>query len=355
MNTPNYERKVCDAVLRVLEKRTRESRTDIRFPEEDLCGPPVDLRVKLGATEYAIEHTRIEPFENQIKTALIFNEIKDHVNARLAVLPGVAHYQLHIPNDVRLPEKKELRTQALDNLVEWIQESTRILHERCSRRIVPIRSPHWSDDQVTGKPEGFACTFEFLRWPYAELIRRNPGSLWMGLFCPREYRDLDVRRYDRLKLAFSRKFPKLQECKAAGARTVIVLENRDSFRTRFDQFGNALPELLAEQTSDAPDEIFLVETESDPWWVYLSKKGDDHWPTYGMPRWGQPIYEPGKTPGTGVPKRIRDALRLDEVYAPHPADWCPAIFDKDDLINLKSAQTSKARWTGNPSARSSVQ
>ena len=26
MNTPNYERKVCDAVLRVLEKRTRELR-----------------------------------------------------------------------------------------------------------------------------------------------------------------------------------------------------------------------------------------------------------------------------------------------------------------------------------------
>ena len=42
--TPNNEGKVCDAVVRFLEMRTGETRTDIRHPENDGVGPPVDLR-----------------------------------------------------------------------------------------------------------------------------------------------------------------------------------------------------------------------------------------------------------------------------------------------------------------------
>ena len=343
MNTPNYEGKVCKAVVRLLEKRTGESRTNVRFPEKDRCGPPVDLRVTLGTQEYAIEHTRIEAFESQIKTALVFNEIRDYINEWLITpLPGAAYYALHVPNDVSLPEKKEKRTQALNNLVEWIQTSAQCLYERNSGRIRPVFSPHVSDDHVKGRPKGFNCVIELLRWPNAALIRRIPGSLGMGLFCPKDFSDLDDRRSDRLRRAFSKKLPKLQECKALGMRTVLVLENRDSVLTRFDQLGNGLPELLAEHTSDAPDEIYLVESETDLWWVYLIKRDDEHWPKVGMPRCGQSIYEPGTSPTDGLPKWYRDALQLDEVYTPHPAEWCPATFNETELNDLKSDHTSKA-------------
>ena len=57
MAVANNEGKVCDAVVRVLEKWTGSARTDVRHPEKDGVGPPVDLRLKLGAREYAIEHT----------------------------------------------------------------------------------------------------------------------------------------------------------------------------------------------------------------------------------------------------------------------------------------------------------
>ena len=43
MHIPDNEGKVCDAVVRVLEMRTGEIRTDIRHPEKDGVGPPVDL------------------------------------------------------------------------------------------------------------------------------------------------------------------------------------------------------------------------------------------------------------------------------------------------------------------------
>ncbi len=60
----NYEGKVCDAAVKVIEKRTGRIRTQVRRPEVDRVGPQVDLRFKLGDQEYAIEHTLVEPFEN---------------------------------------------------------------------------------------------------------------------------------------------------------------------------------------------------------------------------------------------------------------------------------------------------
>ena len=59
---PNNEGRVCDAVVRALEKWTRETRTDLRHPDKEGGGSPVDLRLRLGAQDYAIEHTRIESF-----------------------------------------------------------------------------------------------------------------------------------------------------------------------------------------------------------------------------------------------------------------------------------------------------
>ena len=325
MHIANNEGKACDAVVRFLEIRTGETRTDIRHPEKDHVGPPVELRLKLGAQEYAIEHTRIEPFENQIKTSIVFKQIDDYVKERLSdPLPGSAYYELHIPINVRLPERKKERDQALNNLIDWIRTNAQWLHERNSGRTRPAPSPHWSDDRIRGKPTGFDCAIELLRWPDAALIRRKPGYLGMSLFCPNDFSDLEDHRIDRLRRTFSEKSPKLQECRAVGARTVLVLESRDIALTSFDIIGNALPKLLVEYT-DAPEEIYLVETGSDPWWVWPMKRDDDHWPTTGMPKWNQCIYEPDKLPTAGMPKRYRDALQLDELYTPHLPGWTPLV------------------------------
>ena len=179
----NNEAKACDAVVRFLEIRTGETRTDIRHPEKNRVGPPVELRLKLGAQEHAIEHTRIEPFENQIKTSIVFKHIKDYVKGRLShSLPGSAYYELHIPINVRLPERKKERDHALNDLCEWIRTNAQWLHERNSGRTRLAPSPHWSDDRIRGKPTGFDCAIELLRWPDAALIRRKPGCLGMRLF-----------------------------------------------------------------------------------------------------------------------------------------------------------------------------
>ena len=214
MPIPKNEGKACDAVTRLLEKWTGETRVGIRHPEKDGDGPPVELRLKLGTQEYAIEHTRIEPFENQIRTGVALKQINDFIKDRVSdSLSGPAYYELQVPIDDCLPRTKEKREQALKELVDWIRTNARCLHERNLGRSRLTRSPHWSDDCIRGKPLGFNCAIELLRWPDAALIRRKPGSLGMRFFCPNDFSDLEDRRFVRLRRAFSEKSPKLQECK----------------------------------------------------------------------------------------------------------------------------------------------
>ena len=61
MNSQGNERKACDAVLRLLESRSGHLHADLRFPEEDGRGPPVDLRVVPNFAVAASYETRLGP------------------------------------------------------------------------------------------------------------------------------------------------------------------------------------------------------------------------------------------------------------------------------------------------------
>ena len=229
-----------------------------------MVSDPVDLRLRLGTCEYSIEHTRIEPYEKQIKTAVAFKQINDYIRERISdSLPGPAYYVLHVPIIVCLPETRKKRERVLNALAKWIRTSAHCLQERNLRRLEPTRSPVWLDDCIKGTPRGFGCDIELLRWPDATLIRRKPGSLAIK-FIPPDVDKLEDLRIDRLRRAFSDKCPKLERCREDGARTVLLLESHDNALTCFDQIGSHLPALLAERTN-VPDEIYLVETSVDLW------------------------------------------------------------------------------------------
>ena len=88
------------------------------------------------------------------------------------------------------------------------------------------------------------------------------------------------------------------------------------------------------------DDIYLVSPGDTLWWVFPVKHDDDHWPDVGMPPPGQAIYEEGKLPTAGMPKRYRDALGLDDLYVAMPRKWYPDTFDRHELVNVTQCQTS---------------
>ena len=153
----NNEGMVCDAIARLLESRTGEQRADVRHPELDGVGPPVDLRLRLGIQEYAIEHTRLESFEAQVETGVGFSKISKHIEKSLTdKLPGPACYDLHVPVSVSLRGKAVQRNRALDSLVNWIREGAQCMDRRNTGQARSRRNPFRSDDCIRGIPPGFA-------------------------------------------------------------------------------------------------------------------------------------------------------------------------------------------------------
>lgn len=317
MGARGNEGKACDAGL--LELRSGYGRSQIRYPERDGNGPPVDLRLRLGPHEYALEHTLIEPFENEIRSGVVVDQIGTYIRETPPSLPEPGHYKLVVPNDVRLPRSQGERQRALQQLGEWIGKSAESMQEEDSEH---SRSPIRRDARLRGQPPGFGCTFELWRWPDAALMGRQPGLLNLVRDCPD---GLEGQRRRRLERAFSQKCPKLQECKTVGARTVLVLESDDIALTSLPSVGDHLAEVLAER-QDPPDDIFLVETGIDPWLVWLMKQDGDQWP---------------RVPTTEPPKPYRDALRLDESSRADIGRWNPASFRKDELSDLTGRKAGR--------------
>lgn len=338
MRDKNYEGKACDAVVRAIEKRTGKIRTHIRHPEVDRSGPPVDLRLKIGIQEYAIEHTRIEPFENQIKMEVTIREILDYFRENLSLpFPSPAYYELQYPIDVSLPDGAAKRNRALKSLADWVSRNERLLRDKIMCWPVGPYDLYYSDHSVRGKPEGFDCAFELRRWPQAAPIRQKPGSLWSRPIYPEDMKPL-MRK--RLMRAFSRKCEKLEACKIDGARTVLVLESGGPGLTHFKFRGDLLPGILAEH-KNAPDEIFLVQTYHDLWEVVPLKHGNGHWPDTGMPELGGSYYDPNNSDIPkwldSLPRPMREGLQLDRMHIPFEQGFAFESFEKDELKDLTQA------------------
>ena len=211
---PNNEGRVCDAVVRALEKWTREARVDVRHPDKEGGGPPVDLRLRLGAQDCAIEHTRIQSFGNQIGTVTVANRIVRYVRRNIPdPFPGSAYCELQFRLDVSLPGGRNQRARALNSLVQWVRTSERALRDRNPVPFPPMRNPHLANDCIRERPAEFDCGFQLLHWPVARLIPQEPGALAFR-FVPQD--DPDSPRLDSLRQTFARKCPKFRRARGKG-------------------------------------------------------------------------------------------------------------------------------------------
>ena len=95
------EGRVCDAVIRILERRTRRKRRVLRTHADAGNGKYVEARFRLGPQEYAIEHTRINSFNNQVGIERLFEEFRRPIVTKLSgALPGSGYWKLCLPSNV---------------------------------------------------------------------------------------------------------------------------------------------------------------------------------------------------------------------------------------------------------------
>ncbi len=271
----NNEGKACDAVVKLLEKRTGKVRADISHPEKNGIGPPVELRLKLGTQSYAIEHTQIEAFAGQIHTAEEFGRFINPVIKELSgTLPGPAIYHIYFPIGIRLGVNANKRDKIRGDFIEWVGEHAQRLHEKNPDRPTRERNPRGFNEQYRAKPPGFPYEVTLQREAHWSLSSRHDGVLLPSRYAPE---DVEALRADRLRQALERKCPKLHLCKEDGARTVLVLEDGNISLSNHVLIGDGLAGPLEDQ-ANPPDEIYLVETAVDRWAVRLMKYDESYLP-----------------------------------------------------------------------------
>ena len=160
------EGKASDAVVRCIERRTGGTRAAIRRPETDRIGPPVDFHLKIGAQEYAIEHTQIEAVPGLIRAGEGYKQLIEPVIDEVSgTLPGPAVYALHFPIDTHLGVKPADLDRLRRDFIAWIRAKARCLYERTRERLEREHTSPRYLDSIEAKPPSFPC----------------PVRLWIGV------------------------------------------------------------------------------------------------------------------------------------------------------------------------------
>lgn len=276
---PKHERKICDAVTRVLEQRTCETRSNARVPERDRIGPPVEYRFDLGAQHYALEHTMVEPFEDEMRTGTHFVDfirpIQDEIGQ---TLPRPGTYSAVFPLNPSAGMKPKERAKAQHLAIEWIREKAEELYDR--KPEMGVHDRYGEDFRIREKPPGLAFEIALSRSLFRDIPPGGDGRLFISRFAPQNCEGL---RKDRIKRSLDDKCPKLGKCKAEDANTVLILENGDISLTNHGLVANAIEELGASR-DDMPDEIFYVDTIiEDQWTVWSLHRNGAIWPDEETP------------------------------------------------------------------------
>jgi hypothetical protein len=218
----------------------------------------VDYVCTVGQLFCALEHTRIEPFPNQIEWGVNNQNLFDPIIERFDHRSDRELWHLIVPVDASAGLTVNNIGQVQDAIIKWIETNAARVP------VVPYHNQR-GDLPLTESADGVPFRFSLRRSSlYMSYSRLSGGFMCMTL-APA---DLEQRRADRLKTMCKRKSPKLAKWKRdAGARTALVLEANDMSLTSHLLVADALAPAEATMP-DAPDEVFMVSTcVHQIWWV----------------------------------------------------------------------------------------
>ena len=271
----NNEGLICDAVVRFLEENTHHNRTDLTRPEIDGGLGGVDLLFRLGNDIYALEHTKIESFPNQITFNARFNQFIQPVidEVRKLGLPKPGEYRLLLPVDTHVNAKGEQLEGLQTSLIQWICETAQKLHAIHPEHLSQDFGPRVYQDKRTGRLDGIPFDITLtrtVRWNYPDKL---DGYLLPVRPVPV---NLEEKRHNRVQTALNKKKKKLAERKLSRARTVLVLENNDFALTTSVEVRNCLAVLLP----DHPfwlDELLYMDAATASWKLYRWNWDEANW------------------------------------------------------------------------------
>lgn len=259
------EGKACDAVIKWIERERGSVRKCVQLPEKERHAAPIEVTCRVAGELYALEHTGIEPFANQIgmgvHSSRLFKPLCEQLSQRL---PRDSWFELYVPvgatEGLGSKEVKSIRQR----LYDWIATTA----DTC-----PIAKPGRLATKI------LAISLQGVPFPVS-LHRNEPlgpefaGRLDMMFVLQGE---LEEARYERILRAYNAKKDKLSVWKRQNAKTILVLEENDVQLTDHQTVSEAVAR-IERDISDRPDDIFLVSTHlENRWWVFPIRLGEERY------------------------------------------------------------------------------
>lgn len=197
-----------------------------------------------ASRRYAVEHTRIESFENQIESEARLGRLLMPVRSRLAGrVPGA--FALTVWDEARTAKVNYASAQ--DELCRLVLEAAPQMELRETRDLVSSMLPF-----------------------RMQIYRRRADGAQVDMH--RAVGDLETLRLERVRRAFREKMPKLGAAAVDGRESVFVIESNDiQLASAFDILETV--KVVLGERADPPDRIVLVETEGEPWTGWIFKEG----------------------------------------------------------------------------------
>lgn len=176
-------------------------------------------------------------------------------------MPSPGSYRLTFAIHPSHGLKPKRIAEAQTAIIVWVREAAAAMHAECPAVPTRSRGPHGHESHRRGTVEGVDLHLHReIGWSLPEVAY---GRVFCGRFAPPDYETL---RIGRMRAALGKKLPKLQSWKDTGARSVLLLENRDLSLSNHVVILEAAEDALNGR-HDRPDEIWLVDTTIKTEWT----------------------------------------------------------------------------------------
>lgn len=252
---PKNEQALCKAVIHLIGERRGESITKTESVDTVIrTRPAVEWRFETPTVRFALEHTRIESFPNQIVKGKQFAQLLEPLETDLAGrLPG-AFFLIADVGAATAPIAQHV--QIRNALTTWIMAHADSLDAE------EDAGPSGNCDLTAGPPGV----------PFEVTLHRD-ASYGSELFIMQRLQsDVRTLRRDRIREALNRKCPKLLEEQVTGRMSVLILESDDIALANRRAIAEAVVAELSAR-SDVPDLVLWARTSTHPWKAWFIKDG----------------------------------------------------------------------------------
>ncbi|MEW6545146.1 MAG: hypothetical protein AB1411_16265 [Nitrospirota bacterium] len=260
---PKNERAICGAVAKYLADRRSEQIVRIEGIDAVVRDrPAVECIYHTATIRFAVEHTRIESFPNQIAEGKHFAYLLGPLEAQLnGKLPGVYFLTVDV-GAVHVAAANHEQVRAA--LATWIIDHAAAL----------------DPEEGTGPAGKCEISATPTGVPFEVTLHRDCDYGSQLLVMQGLVGDRQQQRRESIRRSLANKCHKLQAASGAGCESVLVLESDDvALASRVAVAKAVVAELTARE--DKPDVIVWARTSTNPWKGFIIKDGDALYPDIG--------------------------------------------------------------------------